>query len=72
MKGKRRKIHNFPLHDGADAGGTLINPKHPSTRWERRLANLEAATSLTREQILDRALEEFALKLLRADVGSGG
>ncbi len=73
-KGKRRKIHNFPVgSEVASAGRTLAGaPQLAGRSWERRLAAVEAATSLSRDEILDRALTEFAVKILRADLGGEG
>ena len=42
-KGKSKKLHNFP------AGAVQVS----ATSWERRLAVLEAATPLSRDEILD-------------------
>ena len=62
--GKRRKIHSFPLRQSglpqqAPGGGKA---------WERRLAALEAATGLNRDDVLDRALASYAFQFLKGDV----
>lgn len=69
--GKRKKIHNFPVGSEVASGGrTVAGAPHLAGRsWERRLAAIEAATSLNRDEILDRALTEFAVRLLRTDLG---
>lgn len=72
--GKRKKIHNFPVGTAAVAAeGARTNAPRPATAsWERRLAKIEAATSLSRDEILDRALTDFARKTLRGDLPDGG
>lgn len=72
-EGKRRKIHNFPVgSDGDSAERTPGDaPQAAGRPWERRLAAIEAATSLSRDEILDQALTAFALKVLRTDLGGG-
>lgn len=61
-QGKRRKIHNFPVSAATVGGGRS---------WERRLAALEAATGLTRDDILDQALASFARALVASDASRG-
>jgi hypothetical protein len=70
--GKRRKIHNFPIGVGtaAEEGSGSLH-RRISRPWERRLAALEAATGLTRDEILDRALAGYAHTLLRVDIEKG-
>jgi len=71
-KGKRRKVHNFPLDSEVVSAGRTVTgtPELAVRSWERRLAALEAVTSLSRDEILDRALTEFGKKILRDDLGN--
>jgi hypothetical protein len=68
-EGKRRKIHNFPAGTGgASRGSASADPPTQLRRsWERRLAALEAATGMTCDEILDKALSAFAHALVKAD-----
>jgi hypothetical protein len=65
-EGKRRKIHNLPLPVRPDRQGDTpaasAGASEPS--WRRRLSALRAATDLTENEILDRALADFARRVL--------
>ena len=59
--GKRKKIHNFPIDHAVvtgEAGKDLQS-------WKRRLSALVAATSRSESDILNEALQLFAMKILR-------
>ena len=65
--GKRRKIHNFP----ASAPPPLAtNAPHADTdegkSWHRTLSALVAATRRTEDDLLQEALQDLALKVLKA------
>ena len=66
--GKRKKIHNSPI--GGMTGQTANRPdlteRAPS--WERKLAALRAATGLSSEDLLDRAISDLALKVLAKEL----
>lgn len=69
--GKRKKIHNFPAgSEVAEIGRTTADfSSAVGKSWERRLSALEAATALSRDEILDRALADLALKVLAEGLG---
>ena len=62
--GKRRKIHNFPAPDSADADGGMSPVTHPEN-WQRRLAALVAATGRTEAELLEESVQLLAMKVLR-------
>ena len=64
--GKRRKIHNFPVH--SDALGLSRRSVVPLHEWEKRLNALIAATGQSKESLLDEALQDLAIKELRKQV----
>src|SRR5437870_13303775 len=57
--GKRRKIHNFPV-DSQDRIETPV----AAGNWRRWLAALVDATGRSESEILEEALQMFALKVL--------
>jgi len=67
--GKRRKIHNFPTDDGAEARPVGTSDA-PGENWRRRLAALVAATGRTEADLLEESVELLAMKVLRQDSSS--
>ena len=68
--GKRQKIHNFPLHS-TTATEEDSSPERESA-WRRRLSMLVAATGRSEDDILDQALTELSIKLLREEFSDRG
>ena len=67
--GKRKKIHNF-FSDEGNLSPNLVseNSNHEVPLWKRRLAALVAATGRDEADILDEALEGFALDLIQSGI----
>jgi hypothetical protein len=66
--GKRRKIHNFPGSSplaGKSTEGASSGAGSPPS-WHRRLQALVAATAKGEDDLLNEALKDLALKVLKA------
>jgi hypothetical protein len=67
--GKRRKIHNFPRTERAQAAAPP-SADLPAENWRRRLAALVAATGRTETDLLEESVQLLAMKVLRQDSGA--
>jgi len=66
--GKRRKIHNFPVERPLIVGATSSGGNSPQdSQWRRRIAMLEAATGRDSDDLLNEAVQDLALKILRRE-----
>ncbi len=61
--GKRKKIHNFPVE--ASRPAPRGSPKGRLKRWQQSLSALVAATGKGEDEVLDEALQDFAIKVLK-------
>ncbi len=64
--GKRKKIHNFPVNAELEA----VNRSSQSGKiapWMKRLKALVAATGREDDDLLDEAVQDLALKVLRME-----
>ncbi len=59
--GKRRKIHNFPIPERLDPLGGA------EAAWRKRLAILAAVTGRPERDVLDEALQDLTVKVLREE-----
>ena len=62
--GKRRKIHNFPTNN--DTAVPVSAAPTNDRPWSKRLAALQAATGREANDLLTEAVQDLALKILRA------
>jgi len=63
--GKRRKIHNFPADAAAEFSmGTSLKDAEQE-KWRRRLSALVAVTGRKEDDLLEEALQMFAMRILR-------
>ena len=66
--GKRRKIHSFPVARAAEGVSAHISSPSAVAEpiWRMRLKALVAVTTRSEEELLDDALREYAVKVLKA------
>ena len=64
--GKRRKIHNFPVSGPLAATSPDTPAPSAEPTWRMRLKALVAVTTRSEEELLDEALREYAVKVLKA------
>jgi hypothetical protein len=63
--GKRRKIHNFPADAAAAPSMGASSKDAENEKWRRRLSALVAVTGREEDDLLEEALQMFAMRILR-------